>query len=141
MVGVCFFFEREDVDVWSGKNLDAWHYAFAASGDINNIIVINRTNYKLFNPNPDKYEFNTTNEFPTLSGEIVGLITPWRKTEKSISLWDFDHNVDWYCFGSAAGELPNYNIEIFVPQKGLGALHSVHIASTVMLHRYGKIWQ
>ena len=144
MTGVCFFFENEDIDVWSGKNLDAWHYAIYAAKDINEILVINRTEQILQNPNQDKYIFNTTKEIPELNGNIVGITVPWRQEIlNSFSLWNFNHqNIDWYCFGSAAGELPKYNIEVFIPQNGKGALHSVHIASAVMLHRYGVLnWQ
>lgn len=48
-VGVCFYFEDNDVDVWSGRSidLDAWNYAIKAAGDIKDVVIINRTNENL----------------------------------------------------------------------------------------------
>lgn len=139
MTGICFFFEPSDVDVWSGKNLDAWNYAIKAAGDIDKMIVINKTDQTI--KSPDKtLDFQVVDKIPILPNAYI-LTTPWDLENQSISLWDCDHQCDWYIFGPASGwqgVLPSMDgeINVSIPQSGLGALHSVHIASAVMLHRY-----
>ena len=57
MAGVVFFFEQNDVDVWSGRpvDLDAWALACLAAGDIDRVVVVNRTNEAL-RPFVDRFE-------------------------------------------------------------------------------------
>ena len=132
MAGICFFFEPYEIDVWSGKDLDAWNYAVKVSGDIDRMIVVNKTFLEI--PSPDKaMEFQVVKELPVL-GNAVFFTPPWHEAEP---LWSFDHDVDWYVFGPAAGwgaQPPDRMVSI--PQAGLGAVHSVHAATTVMFHRY-----
>jgi hypothetical protein len=146
MVGVVFFFEENDVDVYSGRriHLDAWNYAIKAAGDITDMIVINRTDKNISSPDSE-LNFKVVSEMPDLDGVIVHLVCPWDKIENnSVALWDFDHEADWYVFGPASG----WNAEdiikvgVHIPQSNMGALHAVHVASIVMMHRYKVIsWQ
>lgn len=141
MVGLCFFFEQNDVDVWSGRDidLDAWNYAATAAGDVTRVIVINTTDARLSLANP-KYEM--VKELPELTGRVASLICPWNEATEKQSLWDFDHDVDWYVFGPAAGWrslgiVPT--LGIFIPMASTGALHAVHTVSTVMTHRFWRL--
>lgn len=135
MAGLCFFFEAEDVDVWSGKNLDAWNYAAKAAGDIDRMLVINRTDQTLLSPDADLASFEVVAELPALE-RAVYLIGPREDNSEAINLWKFNHDIDWYVFGPAMGWTKPMVPGVYVPQNGVGALHSVHIASVVMLHRY-----
>jgi len=136
MAGICFFFEDSDVDVWSGKDLDAWNYAIKAAGDVDNMIVVNKTDQYLQSPDVN-LGFQVVNELPELENATF-IKCPWDSGE-NISLWDFDHNTDWYVFGPASGW---GGVDgVCIPQNGIGACHSVHIATTVMFHRYQTIWQ
>ena len=140
MVGVAFFFESEDVDVWSGKNLDAWNYAFKAAGDITEIIVVNKTSQVLANPDIGAYTFSVVQDLPDLPNACT-LVCPWLCAEGAVPLWNFDHNVDWYIFGQASVYTPSQGTEVCVPQAGVAAMHSVHIVGVVMTHRFSvKSW-
>jgi len=137
MAGICFFFESSDVDVWSGKNLDAWNYAMKCAGDIDKMIVINRTPQHVQSPDTD-VQCTVVNELPILSNAVY-FVGPNEQTETTISLWQFDHNVEWYCFGPAGGWKMINCRTVTIPQAGRGALHAVHVASVVMFHRYAKM--
>ena len=131
MAGICFFFEPSDVDVWSGKDLDAWNYAIKLAGDIDRMIVVNKTEQTI--QSPDRaLDFSVVDTLPELENACY-LTPPWKESE---SMWDFDHNVDWYVFGPASGWAEAPGKMICIPQAGLGAPHSVHVATTVMFHRY-----
>lgn len=136
MAGVCFFFEDPDVDVWSGKNLDAWNYAFKMAGDIDRIHVINKTDQVLKNPD-DSVIFTTTDDFTDwdYTGTAALMLPPWYDTDTS--LWSFNHKVDWYVFGPAVEniEMPDATV-VHIPMHGRGALHAVHAATVVMAHRF-----
>lgn len=139
MVGIVFYFEKNDVDVWSGRktDLDAWNYAAKAAGDINKLIVIDCVgiNFDIGS------QFEVVDNMPELQGNIVKVCCPWDKAANCTSLWDFDHKVDWYIFGPAQGWSGVINEpSIIVPQAGRVALHSTHIASIVLLHRYKTIY-
>jgi len=143
MTGICFYFESPDVDVWSGHNLDAWNYAAKAAGDINKVHIVNRTSDILANPDIGTFDFTVSEELPAFENAAV-MITPRESGDIGEPLWAFDHNVDWYVFGPASGWRGVYpsGKRVFVPQSGFGDLHSVHIASVVMMHRYSvKSWQ
>lgn len=149
MAGVCFYYEDSDTDVWSGKGFDAWNYAFKAAGDIDKIKLINRTEQRHTSPDVTM-EFEVVSDLdselylPTWdsSVKVVYVACPWDRMDVSTDLWSFDHQIDWYCFGPASGwhqPVPN---GVCVPQAGRGALHSVHIATVVMMHRYKVLqWQ
>jgi len=139
MTGICFFFENEDVDVWSGKDLDAWNYACKVAGDITDVIVINKTSQTLL-PMDAAMNFtvvSTLEEAQALmSGEIVYMACPWDNTILS-SLTGYAHTANWYVLGPAAG-WGSYSIPsgMYVPQAGLAAVHSVHLATVLMFHRF-----
>lgn len=145
MVGVCFFFESNDVDVYSGRriDLDAWHYACLAAADVERVLIVNRTEEKL--TWPDERVICQVLPAPTkLGGKVARLMPQWRTGDAAVSLWGFDHDVDWYLFGGAHGFQeprgfgnPDRHQEVFIPQQGRAPLHSVHVASAVLLHRYG----
>lgn len=142
MAGICFYFERYDIDVWSGRDidLDAWNYACKAAGDIDKAVVINRTSKKLKSFDTSM-EFEVVDELPHLPGRVVYVCCPWDDVDNRVSLWNFEHNVDWYVFGPANGWRKKIDSGIYVPQNGLAALHSTHIASTVLLHRYKTLME
>jgi len=145
MAGVVFFFEDSDVDVFSGRqrDLSAWNYAIKAAGDIDKVIVVNKTAHKIGSFD-SSLDFVIVAELPALDGSIAHVVCPWDNVKTKVPLWDFDHNVDWYLFGPASGwkTYGSLDFGVTVPMSGHGALHAVHIASAVMLHRYGvRAWQ
>jgi len=137
MAGICFYFEDNDTDVWSGRSFDfdAWRYAIGTAGDINKAIVINKTENNL--PTPKGVtKWSIHKEMPDLDGKVTYMQTPW-KDKDSQSLWDFDHKTDWYVFGPANGWNQKFPNSVSIPQSNVnGACHSVHIATVVMMHRY-----
>jgi hypothetical protein len=142
MPGLCFYFENTDVDVWSGRDLDAWRYAAKAAGDIDNIIVVNKTDQLLSFGDFD-VGFGVVAELPKLPNAKY-LVSPLEAVHGATRLWDLDHKgVEWYCFGPAAGWQDMGSIPVddrlTIPQAGIGSLHSVHIASVVMMHRFAVI--
>jgi len=138
MAGICFYFEDNDSDVYSGRDidLDAWNYACKAAGDIDRMIVVNRTDNVLTTPDSDM-RFEVVTELPDLPN-AVRVCTPWKGGEP---LWTFDHEVDWYVFGPSEG-WPDVSKGVHIPLAGKAALHAVHAATVVLTHRYGvKSWQ
>lgn len=137
MVGIVFFFEDNDIDVWSGRRIDfdVWNNAVKTTADVRQAIIINKTSADLQSWDADM-EIIITTDFPTLSGRVAHLICPWNNADTKISLWDFDHQVDWYVFGPAAGWHEQIQLGITIPQYGTCALHSLHVASIVMMHRF-----
>jgi hypothetical protein len=139
VAGIVFYFENNEVDVWSGRevDLDAWNYACKVAGDIDRAIVINLsdTEVQSFDRAMDIHIVEVRPELP---GRVVDVVTPWRSDPDGISLWDFDHAVDWYVFGPAVGHA-SVGKQIFIPQAGIGAMHSVHAASIVMAHRFETV--
>jgi hypothetical protein len=139
MAGIAFFFEENDTDVYSGRriDLDQWYYASQLPGDIDRLLVVNLTDQKLATPNAD------------IHFEVVPLLPPLERAVYLCphgveSLWEFDHDVDWYVFGPAGG-WHGYNCErtLAVPQANNGHCHSAHVMTTVMFHRYKTVhmWQ
>ena len=139
MAGICFFFEHPDVDVWSGKDLDAWHYAARIAGDIDRMMVVNKTGMVL--ESPDRaLDFQVVGALPILPNACF-LTTPKERFHPEQPLWDYDHRADWYVFGPASGwtgNLPSMDGEhvVYIPQSGFAHCHSVHVATAVMFHRY-----
>jgi len=135
MAGICFYFEPNDVDVWSGRrlDLDAWNYA-AKAGGVDRMVVINLTDQVIRTPDSDLAEFRVVDAMPPLD-RAVYLVGPGEAAGAS-PLWTFDHDVDWYCFGPAQGWQFPVSPKLHVPQANRGALHSVHVATAVMLHRH-----
>ena len=141
MVGICFYFEDHDIDVWSGRriDLDAWNYAIKAAGDIDEVCIINTTNMRIEGPDTT-LKTTIVKTLPQLPGKVANICCPWDTAKTKVSLWDFDHNIDWYVFGPALGwQQSTINVGVYIPVATQRiALHAIHIASTVLLHRYHK---
>ena len=137
MVGIVFYFENPDVDVWSGKNLDAWNYACKVAGDVTDMIVVNKTLADIKTPDAE-LNFQVVSELPELTGNVCYLACPWNIISKLAPLQECNHQTtDWYVFGPADGwGADQLETGYFLPQAGHGACHSVHIATAVMFHRY-----
>jgi len=136
MAGIVFYFEDNDKDVWSGRriDLDAWNYNCKIGG-IDKAIVVNLTQQDLitFDGNMD---ITFVDEMPSLSGNVTQLVTP-TEVSGTTSLWDFNHETDWYVFGPGYGWKGNYFGDTFLtlPQCSPVYHHSVFVGSTVMYHR------
>lgn len=139
MAGIVFYFEDNERDVWSGRrvDLDAWNYATKVAGDIERAIIINKSREPV-QPFDRNIDTQIVDVRPELQGRVVELVCPWRSKPDTLRLWDFDHAVDWYVFGPAAGHDAT-GLSVCVPQAGIGAMHAVHVASVVMAHRYSVI--
>ena len=140
MAGIVFYFEDNDLDVYSGRrvDLDAWNYACKVAGDIDRAVIVNRTIEPL--PAFDTLmDIRIVRKIPEpLYGSVVSLVTPWNAREDACDLWSFDHDVDWYIFGPADGHSPG-GAQVYMPQAGVGAMHSVHVAGVVMAHRFSVV--
>lgn len=143
MAGICFYFEDYDLDVYSGRNidLDSWNYAIQAGGsDMKDMLVLNQTDQKIRTPNK-QINFKTClhserTPHPKLEGRVAYFVVP-TDTRVQNTLWEFDHEVDWYCFGP--GQRDNFSPkkgDVFVTVPMPVQLHAVHIASVVMAHRF-----
>ena len=137
MAGIVFYFEDYDRDVYSGRRVDfdAWRYAAKAAGDIDKMIVINQTDMVFDHPD-SSIEFAVVDTLPELEGKVAHIVCPWNDVTNMTSLWDFNHDVDWYVFGPSNGwdKLDN---GICIPQANMGvATHAIHIAAVVLMHRY-----
>lgn len=138
MAGVCFYYEDYDTDVWSGRDLDAWGYACKVAGDIDKIIVINKTDGAV--PSFDRaFEFCVVPDLEAAEAAMTGtrmyMVCPW-EVGNHTSIAGHPHNVDWYVFGPAAGWGKSGPDGVYIPQAGQGAVHSVHAATVVMFHRF-----
>jgi hypothetical protein len=140
MPGVAFFFESPETDVFSGRHrdLDAWNYAARAAGDVDRFRVINRTDLQV-QPVDADLDFQVVAEPLELAGRVAHIVCPWDEADERIALWDFDHDVDWYAFGPAAGWRKKVGLGVYIPIAGNAALHAVHAASVVLTHRYKVI--
>ena len=141
MSGICFYFENSDVDVWSGKDLDAWNYACKIGGGIDSVIVINRTDQILtpFDVSMNFHVVKTIDEARALmQGDVTQMVCPWEAIDKA-EIQHFDHQTDWYVFGPASGWYGNHfgDTLLTLPQHGVGAAHAVHVATAVMFFRAG----
>lgn len=138
MAGICFYFEDADVDVWSGKDFDAWNYACKVAGDIDSAFVVNATDQVLqaFDTSMDFRTFDSLADAEqSMSGVKSFVGCPWDQGNYT-PLYQCDHSlIDWYIFGPAAGWSETHD-GICIPQAGLGAVHSVHAATAIMFQRY-----
>ena len=136
MAGIVFYFEDNDKDVWSGRNidLDAWNYNCKIGG-IDKAIVVNLTHQNLitFDGNMD---ITFVDEMPSLIGNITQLVTP-NEVAEATSLYEFNHQTDWYVFGPASGWRGNHfaNTFLTIPESTPIYHHSVFVGATVMYHR------
>jgi hypothetical protein len=150
MAGVLFYFQNNDIDVFSGRNpidLDAWRYACKAS-NIESVRCINETNMSiLFDTDVDFKIVNSLESWlDTIIGQTIVLFEPqWSCPADAVSFKQLDHSIiDWYVFGAANGfnipQLESYELTYcYLPQNGSGALHSIHIASAVLLNRWSAL--
>jgi hypothetical protein len=137
--GLVFYFEENDVDVWSGKDfdLDAWNYNCKIGG-ISKVIIINKTSQVLrqFDGNMD---ICIVEEFPILTGHTTQLVVPseLKDGESGVDLWDFDHQTDWYIIGPGSGWHGVHfgDVLLTIPQRSPIHHHSVFIGATIMFHR------
>lgn len=144
MAGICFYFEDNDIDVWSGRSidLDAWNYSIKLCSDIDKVIIINKTSQSLSSFDSD-LDILITDTEPELEGHTTQLVCPWEITpQPKIPLWDFNHQTDWYLFGPALGWGGNYNSDLYItiPQDGMSSCHAVHVSTTLLSHRYKTLW-
>jgi hypothetical protein len=146
VTGVLCFYEDRDTDVYSGDpaTLAAWNYALRCAGDIKRFYVYNRTDETLQTPNADlefkdcHWSDNVWEHLSLLPGRKTLVVTPWAANDRTVPLWQYRHDTDWYLFGPAAGwpkPLPDWE-SVTIPQHGRAACHAPHIATAVMLHRY-----
>lgn len=146
MTGVLFFFEENDIDIFSGRRIDlsAWNYAIKSAGDIDSVIIVNRTS-RLLPVIDSNINTEVVESIPNLVGTKTYIVCPHDQAQIKTSLWDFDHKTDWYIFGPAAGwKKEKLEIEngVFIPTALNDGLHALHIATSVMLHRFRVIsWQ
>jgi hypothetical protein len=137
MAGICFYYEDTDVDVWSGKDLDAWNYACKIGGGIDKSFVINTTAQTL-HPFDVLMDFQVFTDLESallaMAGSKTYFTTPWTPGNHA-SISGFNHMTDWYLFGPGAGWGQSLD-GVFIPQAGGGAAHSVHAATHVMYHRF-----
>lgn len=142
MAGIVFYFENSDIDVYSGRDADlsAWNHLCKVA-DIQKAIVINKSSKNVV-PFDSSMEIEVVTEIPSLTGHVTQLVLP-NEREDSISLWDFDHQTDWYIFGSASGWFGNHfgDQYVHVPQNTAGAAYSMQIGTVAMYDRYRKLWQ
>jgi hypothetical protein len=143
MAGIVFYFENYDKDVWSGRkiDLDEWNYSCKVA-NINKAIIVNKSMYDVLSFDKDM-DIEIVGELPSLSGHVTQLVTPHelKEGETAVSLWDFDHQTDWYFIGPSDGWVGNHfgDTLVTIPQHGIGYHHSVFIGSTVLFHRYGVL--
>jgi len=140
MAGIVFYFEDEYTDIYSGTldSLYAWNHAIKTAGDIDRVIIVNMTEVEIKTIDAD-LDFQVVDSLLELDGKVAYLVCPWDSIRSSVSLWDFDHDVDWYVFGPASGWgslLKDKENGLVLPQHGLASCHSVHVATAVMFHRY-----
>ena len=118
MAGIVFYFEENDIDVWSGRkmDLDAWNYN-CKIGNINDVIIVNKSSINI-QPFDRGMNIKIVDELPNLNGHVTQLVTntEMKKYKKSYSeLWDFDHKTDWYVFGPANGWVGKYFANTLYP--------------------------
>jgi len=142
MAGIVFYFENNNIDVYSGREVDlsAWNHLCKVA-DIKKAIIINRTNQKII-PFDADMDISIVTERPKLEGNITQLVIPTERKDGQ-SLWDFDHKTDWYLVGPSEGWRGDHIADnyIYIPQHHLGDAYGLIAASVVMYDRYRKLWQ
>jgi hypothetical protein len=148
--GIVFWFETFDKDVFSSRpiiDLDAWRYA-AKAGGITKLRCINTSGMKIDAGGDMDFEIIGESEEDFIkwvkkhkNQNLILFETPWTAPKGSIPFSKLNHKTaDWYVFGSASGISPDLPGKyVYLPQDGTGALHSVHIASAVMLRRWEEL--
>jgi hypothetical protein len=141
MAGILFYFQDCYTDVFSGTrdHLDAWRYAVKAGG-IDKIRCINTSGMDASIGFGDMdFEF-VDEDWIKDQTNIAILDTEWTCPSGAIPLSELDHSeVDWYVFGAAHGHSIKSGQFVYLPMNGRAALHSLHIASAVLLRRWEEV--
>jgi len=146
MAGIIFFYENNYTDVFSGIDaiLPEWNN-ICKIGQINKAIIVNKTQQNIVSFDASM-DIQIVSELPSDLTNVTQFVCPWEADYNYVTLQQFDHDVDWYVFGPASGwkgqDLGGKYVTL--PQEGRGALHSLHVASTVMFDRFYKMntqWQ
>ncbi len=138
MVGVCFFYEDQDTDVFSGRPemLHAWNYALKSAGDVTRVAIINLTAKRTtFNKAFDYRVYEDIKEFYATADGSIMHVGAANEFDKSISLWNYKHDDDWLVFGPAHGH-PKLPYGLTIPAANNSVFHAVHAATVIMTHRY-----
>jgi len=143
MAKVCIYYQPYDIDTFSGnpERLYAWSYAFQSVGDITDLKIIDSVGISYPTGISSSIKTEVIKDFPDFGNETVTqLVCPWNQPPKeSISLWNFDHDTDWYFFGPASGWKEEEYIGdnyVHIPTHGNTEFHSLHVGTVVMTHRY-----
>lgn len=153
--GICFYFEDNNIDVYSGRliDLDAWRYACKAFG-VYTMRVINKTRQLLamHDMEMDFKEYSSEEEFlaDSINDKLIYVECPLllNNVVKYEELPVFQHPVEgdgyiFYCFGPADGFRPKSQddkIWITIPMTNLSmVMHSVHAVICVLYDRYLKL--
>lgn len=137
MTGVCFHFDAEEA---VPIDLDAWRAVVPLAGDVDTVAVIGCGAKVTFSPEDAMGLCLYANMNQFLDDHRAGSMVYVRGSEKvesaAVPLWGFDHDIDWYLFGSD-GELdPMVDTVVAIPLPSDAGLPMVQLASTVLLHRH-----
>jgi len=142
MATLVFYFEDSTFDVYSGKvvDLSAWNHACKVA-DIKNAIIINKSSQNITTFDADM-DIQIVEEIPLFEGNVTQLVTPTEISEAT-SLYDFNHETDYYVIGPASGWKGNYFSDnyIFIPQHTTAAAYGLIAGSVVMYDRFRRLWQ
>jgi hypothetical protein len=146
MAGICFSLDGDSVS----SNLEIWAAIAATAGDIDRLAFIHPT--APYIPDGAEIQSETQAEFHVYarlidflteqSGSKVFVCHPWEIPDfpEAASLWLYDHDIDWYIFGPAAGWISLEGCRtLYIPQAGRVALPPVNLAAAVMLHRLAVV--
>ncbi len=138
MVGVCFYYEDPDVEVFSGRPemLHAWNHALLAAGDVTRVAIINLLGkHVTFNKAFDCTVYNTIDEFYENADGTLMHVGAANEFDVPMSLWNYTHTDDWLVFGPAHGH-PKSAAGLTIPTHNDTVFHAVHAATVVMCHRF-----
>lgn len=153
--GICFYFEDNDIDVYSGRriDLDCWHYAIKCFG-ISTMRVINKTNQvlEMTDVTIDFKVYNNEEEFllEHTQDKLIYFESPsiFTKDIVATDLPKFQHPTVgdgylFYCLGPANGFgiIDNDNRTwVTIPQvDSRVAMHSVHSVILILYDRFLKL--
>lgn len=139
--GLAFHFDNQDVDIYSGRqiDLDAYRYACKAFG-VSKMACINTSGLPLA-MNDESISFSEHSCFEDFikknkNKNIYILEVPWRLHDKKhSSIQDDLGDFDWIVVGPAAGwakDQYRHGQLLTIKQNGRGALHGQHVATLVL---------
>ncbi|OGE25565.1 hypothetical protein A3H85_00200 [Candidatus Daviesbacteria bacterium RIFCSPLOWO2_02_FULL_40_8] len=155
MIAAVFHFESQDIDAWSGRDidLDVWRYNTKMFG-LDTLIIIDQvpggTPYLHLDEEQKFERFTSIDEFLHAypQGEKIWFETPWSfpSSVTPIKLVDFKHPSNskdvFYIFGPGNGFTISENDTrtwVTIPQLTLGATHSSFLAPIVFYDRAQKL--